>query len=168
MVAAMGAQEAQMYSTEVTVRGNVVDEPRVHVTDSGHMVVNFRLASTERRHVRETNDWVDGNRLFLSVSCWRSLAEHVAASVHKGQPVIVHGRLYSREYERDGQNRLEYKLDADSVGHDMSRGRSTFEKSTGASALSVELDEDGLPPLLDEPGAIGSERGARTPALVAG
>lgn len=154
-----------MYSTELTVRGNVVDEPRVHVTDSGHMVVNFRLASTERRHVRESNDWVDGNRLFLSISCWRALAEHVADSVHKGQPVIVHGRLYSREYERDGQNRLEYKLDADAVGHDLSRGRSTFAKSTGGASMSVELDEHGMPPLLDEPNAVALERSG-IPALV--
>jgi len=160
-----------MYSTELTVRGNVVDEPRVHVTDSGHTVVNFRLASTERRHMRGTDDWVDGNRLFLSISCWRSLAEHVAASVHKGQPVIVHGRLYSREYERDGQNRLEYRLDADAVGHDMSRGRSTFAKASGAPALAVELDENGLPPLLDDPRTLAAERDghrAQEPALVAG
>ncbi|MDR1998787.1 MAG: single-stranded DNA-binding protein [Frankiaceae bacterium] len=156
-----------MYSTELTVRGNVVDEPRVHITDSGHMVVNFRLASTERRLVRETNGWVDGNRLFLTVTCWRSLAENVADRVHKGQPVIVHGRLYSREYERDGQNRLEYKLDADSVGHDLSRGQSKFAKAPAAGARSVELDAAGMPVLRDEPNVIAVDRGAGARVLVA-
>jgi len=141
-----------MYSTEISVRGNVVDEPRVHVTGAGHTVVNFRLASSERRQDRDTREWVDGNRLWLSVSCWRALAENVAVSVRKGQPVIVHGRLYAREYEANGQNRLDYRIDADAIGHDLSRGRTTFTKGTSASpAGSVELDEQGMPPLLDEP-----------------
>lgn len=157
-----------MYSTEITVRGNVVDDPRVHTTEAGHTVVNFRLASTERRRASDADQWVDGNRLFLSVSCWRVLGENVAGSLRKGQPVIVHGKLYCREYERDGQNRLEYKLDADAVGHDLSRGRTVFSKSSGTASISpsVELDDDGLPPMAEEPDWLTGTQEAPEPALV--
>jgi single-strand DNA-binding protein len=142
-----------MSRTEVTVRGNVADDPRIFETANGQVVANFRLVSTERRLVRDTGEWVDRSTLWLSVSCWRSLGENVAKSIKKGQPVIVHGRMYGREFESNGQNRVDYTVDADAVGHDLSRGQAVFTKMSDAilASTSVEVDADGAPPMAEEP-----------------
>ena len=138
-----------MNDTEITVRGNVADEPRFRRTDSGNALLSFRIASTARRFDRATSSWVDGDKFFVGVTCWRALAEHVAASVLKGQPIIVHGRISSREYEHAGINRSSYDIVADAIGHDMARGTSSFVKASraGLGATSVEMDEEGLPPI---------------------
>jgi single-strand DNA-binding protein len=138
-----------MNDTEITVRGNVTDEPRFRMTESGNALVNFRIASTARRFDRPSGEWVDGDKFFVGVTCWRGLAENVVNSISKGQPIIVHGRISSREYEHAGVNRSSYDVVADGVGHDMSRGTSVFAKSVraGLGATSVEMDEDGLPPI---------------------
>jgi single-strand DNA-binding protein len=140
-----------MSTTFVTVVGNVTDEPRVHLTDDGNMVVNFRLACTERRRLPETDTWVDGKKLFVAVSCWRGFAENVAKSVHKGQPLMVHGRMFTHEYERDGQLRAVIEIEAVAIGHDLSRGRSEFTKVQRSQAVEVDVDQDGLPVQLPDP-----------------
>src|ERR1700731_2769365 len=92
----IGAQP--MNDTIMTVVGNVVDDPRMRMTKNGHGVANFRMASTSRRFDREHETYVDNSTLFVNVTCWRAMAENVAMSLRKGQPVIVTGRYYSREY----------------------------------------------------------------------
>lgn len=135
-----------MNDTTMTVIGNIVDEPRMRLTKSGHSVTNFRVASTSRRFDREQGRWVDNSTLFVNVTCWRSLAENAAASLHKGQPVVVTGRYYSREYELNETLRVAYELEANAVGHDLSRGTSEFHKLTRpAAAQLVDVDDDGVP-----------------------
>jgi single-strand DNA-binding protein len=130
--------------TTMTVIGNLVDEPRMRLTKNGHAVTNFRVASTSRRYDREHDRYVDNSTLFVTVTCWRNMAENVANSLHKGQPVVVTGRYYSREYRVEEQLRVAYELEALAVGHDLSRGTSEFRK-TIRPRDQVEVDADGRP-----------------------
>ena len=135
-----------MNDTYVTIVGNVVDEPRLRETSSGVKVASFRIASTSRRFDRETERWVDHTSLFATVTCWRWMAENVAESVHKGQPVIATGRFYSREYRVDEMLRVSYELDADAVGHDLARGQAAFTRTRRPTVVTkVDVDEDGMP-----------------------
>ncbi len=135
-----------MNETNMTIVGNLVDAPKLRRTKSGHFVANFRVASTPRRFDREKGAWVDGDTLFVTVTCWRALGENVAQSLRKGQPVVVTGRYYQREYEQEETLRTAYELEALAVGPDLSRGVATFEKvNRPMPAAQVELDEDGIP-----------------------
>jgi single-strand DNA-binding protein len=118
-----------MYETTVTVVGNIVDEPTLRYTTNGNKVVNFRVASTARRRDKVTGEWGDGDSLYLAVTCWRDLAPNVVESLHKGDPVIVTGRIFTRPYERDGQQRNVYEVDALAVGPDLARGTAQFRRS---------------------------------------
>lgn len=134
-----------MNDTYMTIVGNVVDEPKQRTTSSGHAVTNFRVASTSRRFDRETGHFVDNSTLFVNVTCWRALAENVGQSLRKGQPVIITGRYYSREYTVNEQLRISFELEASSVGHDLARGTSVFNKIVRSRSQHVEVDADGLP-----------------------
>jgi single-strand DNA-binding protein len=112
----------------VTIIGNVVDNPRLRRTDKGIDVASFRVGSTARKLDRGTGEWVDGNKLFVSVSCWRQLATNAVDSLRKGDPVVVFGRLSTKEYEKDGQKRSNFELEANALGHDLSRGTAVFSK----------------------------------------
>ncbi len=103
--------------TVITVVGNLVDDPELRFTPSGAAVAKFRVASTPRTFDRQTNEWKDGESLFLTCSVWRQAAENVAESLTKGTRVIVQGRLKQRSYEdREGIKRTVYELDVDEVG----------------------------------------------------
>ena len=107
--------------TVITVVGNLVDDPELRFTPSGAAVANFRIASTPRTFDRQTNEWKDGDALFLSCSIWRQAAENVAESLQRGMRVIVQGRLKQRSYEtREGEKRTVYELDVDEVGPSLS------------------------------------------------
>lgn len=117
----------------VTFQGWVGGDVTHRETQQGN-VANFRVGSTPR--IRKRNgDWVDGPTSWFSVSCWRALADHVRDSVHKGEPVLVHGRLRTDVWTReDGQSSTTYVVEATYVGHDLSRGTATFVRSTRAGA----------------------------------
>jgi single-strand DNA-binding protein len=135
-----------MNDTAMTIVGNLVDEPRLRLTKNGHSVASFRVASTSRRFDREQAKWVDNATLFVTVTCWRSLAENVVASLHKGQPVVVSGRYYMREYIVEEATRATYELEANAVGHDLTRGIADFRKTSRAPLTArIELDDDGMP-----------------------
>jgi single-strand DNA-binding protein len=135
-----------MNDTQMTIVGNVVDAPKLRRTKSGHYVANFRVASTPRRFDRETNAWVDGSTLFVTVTCWRALGENVAQSLRKGQPIVVLGRYCQREYERDEALRTTYELEAIAIGHDLTRGVAHYEKVfRPALTTEVAVDEQGMP-----------------------
>ena len=103
--------------TVITVVGNLVDDPELRFTPSGAAVAKFRIASTPRTFDRQTNEWKDGESLFLTCSVWRQAAENVAESLQRGMRVIVQGRLKQRSYEdREGVKRTVYELDVDEVG----------------------------------------------------
>ena|SRR5262245_36211458 len=103
--------------TQITVVGNLVDDPELRFTPSGAAVANFRIASTPRTFDRQTNEWKDGEALFLSCSVWRQAAENVAESLQKGMRVVVQGNLRSRQYEtREGEKRTVFEIQVDEVG----------------------------------------------------
>jgi single-strand DNA-binding protein len=131
--------------THITIVGNAVDEPRLRTTSAGVPVASFRIASTSRKFDREQAKWMDSERLFATVTCWRALARNVAASVKKGQPIVATGRLYSREYTKDEATRISYELDAEAVGHDLSRGTSEFAKVLRPVLATVDVDHTGIP-----------------------
>ncbi len=135
-----------MNDTQMTIVGNVVDDPRKRETKNGFAVTNFRVASTSRRFDREQEKFVDNGTLYVTVTCWRAMAENVDRSIRKGQPVVVTGRYYMREYTVEEQVRTAYELEATAVGHDLSRGTSQFTRvyQSGPS-VTVTRDEQGLP-----------------------
>jgi single-strand DNA-binding protein len=144
-----------MNETTVTIVGNLVDDPRMRTTESGIEVTSFRIGSTSRRFDREAARWVDAGSVFLGVTCWRSLGVNVVASLRKGDPVVVHGRLFTRQYERDGQVRSAYELDAATVGPDLARGTATFQRvaRTAVPDTYSATDDHGVPATSMEPSA---------------
>lgn len=103
--------------TTITVVGNLTDDPELRFTPSGAAVAKFRIASTPRTMDRQSNEWKDGEPLFLACNVWRDAAEHVAESLQRGSRVIVQGRLRQRSYEtREGEKRTVYELEVDEIG----------------------------------------------------
>jgi single-strand DNA-binding protein len=103
--------------TVITVVGNLTADPELRFTPSGAAVANFTVASTPRTFDKNTNEWKDGEALFLRCSVWRQAAENVAESLQRGTAVIVQGRLKQRSYEtKEGEKRTVYELDVDEVG----------------------------------------------------
>ncbi len=131
--------------TVITIVGNLVDDPELRFTPSGAAVANFRIASTPRTFNRQTNEWEDGEALFLSCSVWRQAAENVAESLTKGMRVVIQGRLKQRSFEdREGNKRTVVELDVDEVGPSLkyataqvtraSRGGGGFGGNTGGNS----------------------------------
>jgi single-strand DNA-binding protein len=103
--------------TNITVIGNLTDDPELKFTPSGAAVANFTVASTPRTFDRQTNEWKDGDALFLRCAAWRQMAENVAESLQKGQRVIVTGSLKIRNFERqDGSKGTSVEINVDEVG----------------------------------------------------
>ncbi|MEU6113868.1 single-stranded DNA-binding protein [Streptomyces sp. NPDC047117] len=121
--------------TVITVVGNLVDDPELRFTPSGAAVAKFRVASTPRTFDRQTNEWKDGESLFLTCSVWRQAAENVAESLTRGTRVIVQGRLKQRSYEdREGVKRTVYELDVDEVGASLRNATAKVTKTSGRGA----------------------------------
>ncbi|WP_018216700.1 single-stranded DNA-binding protein [Salinispora vitiensis] len=131
-----------MFDTHVTVIGTAVTAPEWRRTNQSQtLVANFKVASTARRLDRESGRWVDGNSLRLRVNCWRRLAEGVVTSVMVGDPVIVSGRLHTRDWTDDaGSHRTHYELEAVAVGHDLSRGRGRFLRNRPVATTGATGD----------------------------
>ncbi len=103
--------------TPITLVGNLTADPELRFTPSGAAVANFTVASTPRTFDRQSNEWRDGDAMFLNCAVWRQPAENVAESLQKGMRVIVQGRLKSRSYEtREGEKRTVFEVDVDEVG----------------------------------------------------
>lgn len=135
-----------MNDTMITIVGNVVDTPRRRRTKNGHEVTNFRIASTSRRFDREQEKFVDNSTLYVNVTCWRQFAVNIDESIKKGQPVVVYGRYYMREYKVEEQLRSSYELEAVAVGHDLARGTSQFARVyQSGPAVTVMPDDAGVP-----------------------
>ncbi|WP_367043691.1 single-stranded DNA-binding protein [Streptomyces sp. Je 1-332] len=118
--------------TVITVVGNLVDDPELRFTPSGAAVAKFRVASTPRTFDRQTNEWKDGESLFLTCSVWRQAAENVAESLQRGMRVVVQGRLKQRSYEdREGIKRTVYELDVEEVGASLKNATAKVTKTTG-------------------------------------
>ena len=103
--------------TQITIAGNLVDDPELRFTPSGQPVAKFRVASTPRFRDNTTGEWKDGDSLFLTCNVWRQAAENVAESLTRGTRVIVSGRLRQRSYEtKEGEKRTVYEIEVDDVG----------------------------------------------------
>src|SRR6266851_2149152 len=103
--------------TQITIAGNLVGDPELRYTSTGQAVASFRVASTPRFLDKSTNEWKDGDSLFLTCNVWRQAAENAAESLQRGMRVIVTGRLRQRSYEtREGEKRTVYEVEVDDVG----------------------------------------------------
>src|SRR5947207_8585458 len=117
--------------TVITVVGNVTDDPELRFTPAGAAVANFTVASTPRSFDRQSNEWKDGDTLFLRCSVWRQAAENVAESLHRGTRVIVQGRLRQRSFEtREGEKRTVVELEVDEVGPSLKFATAKVSKTT--------------------------------------
>jgi len=140
--------EALMYEPVVTIFGNVVDQPRHLQTTTGAMT-KFRVACTPR--VKRDGEWVDGDTSFFDVTCWNRLADHVAGSVAKGEPVLVHGRLTMREWVTENNRGRSAEIIADRVGHDLLRGTSMFRKPGQRVPSAEGAEPEFAPPAAEAP-----------------
>ncbi|MFB4318477.1 single-stranded DNA-binding protein [Actinomadura sp. 21ATH] len=116
-----------MNEAHLTVTGWVAAEPYYTVTGNGTPFLSLRVGFTPRRYDRRTGQWHDTETMFLTVNCWRALADNVNASeLKRGQPVVATGRLRIRQYEKDGQWRFAAEVEAATLGHDLTRGTAAF------------------------------------------
>ena len=125
--------------TTITLVGNLTADPELRFTPSGAAVANFTVASTPRTFDRQTNEWKDGEALFLSCSVWRQAAENVAESLTKGMRVVVQGRLKQRSYEdREGQKRtvVELEVEVDDVGTSLRYASAKVTRNSGGGSYS--------------------------------
>ena len=124
------------------VVGNVVNDVELRFTKAGDPVASFRVASSTRRFDRHHERWVDGDTHYFSVSCWRNLAHNVVQTIQKGMPVIVQGRLRSREVERPCKDQTHivryFDIEAHAVGPDLARGVATFTRVKREAVVESE------------------------------
>jgi single-strand DNA-binding protein len=120
--------------TTITVIGNLTDDPELRFTPSGAAVAKFRVASTPRFMDKSTNEWKDGEPLFLACTVWRQAAENVAESLTRGSRVIVSGRLKQRSYEtREGEKRTVIELEVDEIGPSLRYATAKVQKMSRSS-----------------------------------
>jgi single-strand DNA-binding protein len=120
----------------MTVNGWVATDPSQHVGPTGARLTSFRLASTSRFFDRDKGEWTDGRTEWFTVKVFRNAAITVANSIKKGQPVTVHGRFRTNEWEGEGGTRTDLVIDATSVGHDLTRGTAEFTRAFGDASLA--------------------------------
>ena len=147
--------------TIITIVGNLTDAPELRFTPSGAAVASFTVASTPRTFDKQSQEWRDGETLFLRCSAWREMAENIAESLHeKGTRVIVQGRLTQRSYEtREGEKRIVVELQVDEVGPSLRYATAKVErKSSGQQSgqwgASARVGEPRQP--ADDPWAVGN------------
>jgi single-strand DNA-binding protein len=115
--------------TVITVIGNLTSDPELRFTPSGAAVADFTIASTPRTLDRQTQEWKDGDALFLRCSCWRQMAEHVAGSLTRGSRVMAQGRLKQRSFEtKEGEKRTVVELEVDEIGPSLRYATATVSK----------------------------------------
>lgn len=123
----------------LTVVGNLTADPDLRFTQSGAAVANFTIASTPRSFDKSSNEWKDGEPLFMRCSLWREAAENVAESLTRGTRVIATGRLVASSYEKDGQKRTSYELAVEEIGPSLKFAVAKSEKA-GRSKPKSEAD----------------------------
>jgi len=141
--------------TTITMIGNLVDDPELRFTPSGAAVAKFRVASTPRYLDKATNEWKDGESLFLQCQIWRQAAENVAESLTKGMRVILSGRLKQRSYEtKEGEKRTVFEVEVDEVGPSLRNATAKVtrtQRAAGGAAAPAAADSFG-----DDPWAAAS------------
>jgi single-strand DNA-binding protein len=146
-----------IHDAQVHLAGYVATDPKFKKVAGDTSSTRLRVAYTSRRRDKETGDWTDGPTSFVNVQCWRTLADNVSMSVHKGEPVLVMGRLQIRRFEdAEGTPRTAVEVEAASVGHDLTRGVAQFSR-TRWHAAAAAAEAAAVPP-----GAAGPEDGAES------
>ncbi len=121
--------------TQITIAGNLVDDPELRFTPAGQPVARFRVASTPRFRDNSTGEWKDGDSLFLTCNVWRQAAENAAESLTRGMRVIVSGRLRQRSYEtKEGEKRTVYEVEVDDVGPSLRNASAKVSKVARSGA----------------------------------
>ena len=149
--------------TVITVIGNLTGDPELRFTPSGAAVANFTVASTPRQFDRQSNEWKDGETLFMRCSVWRDAAENVAESLQRGTRVIVSGRLKSRSYEtKEGEKRTVVEMDVDEVGPSLRYATAKVNKTQrGGGGGFSGGGQGGYAGQQDDPWATGAGAGAQ-------
>ncbi|CAN5295587.1 hypothetical protein BH11ACT3_BH11ACT3_13500 [soil metagenome] len=154
----------------LTVTGLVATTPRHIVTGDGLKITSFRLASAQRKYDRTEKKWVDGETNWYTITSFRNLAVNVVESVHKGQRVVVTGRLRVRDWATDEKKGTNVEIDAEALGHDLTWGTAVYTRSAAAVVAEVEdsfemapgdadhddADEDDRPAVLIDTDAIAT------------
>lgn len=145
--------------TQITIIGNLTADPELRHTPNGLAVVNLTIASTPRVFDKASNEYKDGEALFLRASVWRDFAENIAASLTKGMRVVAHGRLTQRSYQtKEGENRTSYELEVDEIGPSLRYATATVVKAGSSrtqrdnmAAAQTKTDEWSTAPVGVEP-----------------
>jgi len=153
-----------MNDATVTLTGNVATAVRFARTDKGVALASFRMACTPRHFDRGTGQWIDERTTFVTVACFRALAENVVTSLTKGDPIVITGKLRVVPWERDDKNGISVEVEAAAVGHDLNRGQTRFarvrkELTNDPSETSSADDETGA--------ETGADDGRDVPAVAA-
>lgn len=162
-----------MNDVMMTIVGNVIRDVDLRFTTNGDPVATFRVASNTRRFDRENERWIEGDTHYLSVTCWRNMASNVANSVKKGMPVVVYGRMRSREVERpcgETSHTVRYQdIEAYAVGPDLARGTAEFTRVKSAAVAENEeramADVMGAAALVEESESVESSESEESVAL---
>lgn len=148
--------------TTICVVGNLTADPELRYTQNGLPVANFTIASTPRNFDKASNEWKDGEALFLRASVWREFAEHVAGSLTKGMRVVAQGRLTQRSYkDRDGNDRTAIELEVDEIGPSLRYA--TAQVTRAASGSRQPVAAGSAPAQSDEPWSTPGSFGDDTP-----
>lgn len=154
--------------TVITVIGNLTADPELRFTPSGSAVANFTIASTPRTFDRQTNEWKDGEALFLRSAVWREAAENVAETLTKGMRVIAQGRLKSRSYDtKEGERRTVMELEVDEIGPSLTFASAKVtrtQRSGGGGNRAQQQNQQSAPPQQAQPQPNGGGSWAGTPA----
>jgi len=130
--------------TQITIAGNLVDDPELRFTPAGQPVARFRVASTPRFRDNSTGEWKDGDSLFLTCNVWRQAAENAAESLTRGMRVIVSGRLRQRSYEtKEGEKRTVYEVEVDDVGPSLRNASAKVNRASRNGAGGGQRDQGG-------------------------
>ena len=150
--------------TQITIAGNLVDDPELRFTPAGQPVARFRVASTPRFRDNSTGEWKDGDSLFLTCNVWRQAAENVAESLTRGMRVIVSGRLRQRSYEtKEGEKRTVYEVEVDDVGPSLRNASAKVNRASRNGAGGGQRDQGGGRPAGGQGGSGGAGGGDSDP-----
>jgi single-strand DNA-binding protein len=130
-----------MHAITTSIIGTAVTDVRHIITQSGLSMAKFRMVSQPRRFDSTAGTFVDQEPSFLTVFAWRAMADHVVSSIHKGDPVVVVGRMRVREWVDDGRSRVTVEVDAQSIGHDLARGVARFSRTPRPERLDNAAPE---------------------------
>jgi single-strand DNA-binding protein len=123
--------------TKLTLTGRLCTDVSTRQTQDGTVMATFMVAANERKFDKELGTWVAGNSLFIPVKCYRRLAENVAASLGKGDPVVVTGRIHTHKYDKDGRTHSEVQMDAHGVGPDLSFCQAVMQRGLPMEAVAA-------------------------------